>query len=111
MSIADHPGQEPQSTGSVLMVRPARFACNPQTAASNTFQHRPTPLVGNDLQAAALQEFDGLASALNRAGVEVLIAADTPVPDKPDAIFPNNWVSFHFDGTVALYPLMAPNRR
>jgi hypothetical protein len=93
------------------MVRPARFACNPQTAASNAFQHRPTPLAGQDLQAAALQEFDGLALALDRAGVEVLIAPDSDEPQKPDAIFPNNWVSFHRDGTVALYPMLAPNRR
>jgi hypothetical protein len=111
MSLADHPDQEPQSAGSVLMVRPARFACNPQTAASNAFQHSPTPLAGNDLQAAALREFDGVALALERAGVEVLIAPDSDEPPKPDAIFPNNWVSFHHDGTVALYPMLAPNRR
>jgi len=111
MSPADHPGREPQSAGSVLMVRPARFACNPQTAASNAFQQPPTPLAGNDLQTAALREFDGLSQALERAGVEVLIAPDDPEPAKPDAIFPNNWVSFHRDGTVALYPMMALNRR
>ena len=111
MSLVDHPDQEPQSAGSVLMVRPARFACNPQTAASNAFQHSPTPLAGNDLQAAALREFDGLSVALDRAGVEVLIAPDSDEPPKPDAIFPNNWVSFHRDGTVALYPMLAPNRR
>src|SRR5258707_14970398 len=111
MSLADHPGQEPQSAGSVLMVRPARFGCNPQTAASNAFQQHPTPVAGNDLQAAALREFDGLAMALDRAGVEVLIAPDSDQPAKPDAIFPNNWVSFHRDGTVALYPMLAPNRR
>jgi hypothetical protein len=111
MSPADHPGQEPQSTGSVLMVRPAKFACNPQTAASNAFQQLPTPLADPDLQGAALREFDGLANALARAGVEVLIAPDSNEPTKPDAIFPNNWVSFHRDGTVALYPMLAPNRR
>jgi hypothetical protein len=111
MSLADHPHHEPQSAGSVLMVRPARFACNPQTAASNAFQQRPTPIAGNDLQAAALREFDELARALDRAGVEVLIVPDSDEPPKPDAIFPNNWVSFHRDGTVALYPMLAPNRR
>jgi hypothetical protein len=93
------------------MVRPARFACNPQTAASNAFQNRPTPSAGNDLQDAALREFDGLSAALQGAGVEVLIAPDSEEPAKPDAIFPNNWVSFHRDGTVALYPMLAPNRR
>jgi hypothetical protein len=93
------------------MVRPANFACNPQTAASNAFQHLPTVILGSDLQAAGLREFDELANALSRAGVEVLVAPDSEAPPKPDAIFPNNWVSFHCDGTVALYPMLAPNRR
>jgi hypothetical protein len=111
MSVADHPGQEPQSAGAVLMVRPARFACNPQTAQSNAFQAKPTDVAGKDLQGIALREFHGLAEGLERAGVEVLIAPDSEQPAKPDAIFPNNWVSFHHDGTVALYPMLAPNRR
>src|SRR5580692_3054018 len=108
---ADHPGQEPQSAGSVLMVRPARFGCNAQTAESNAFQAKPELLAGKDLQGIALREFHGLAEALERAGVEVLVAPDSAQPPKPDAIFPNNWVSFHHDGTVALYPMLAPNRR
>jgi len=111
MSPADHPGQEPQSAGAVLMVRPARFGCNPQTAESNAFQANPELFAGEDLQGIALREFRGLAEALERAGVEVLIAPDSVEPAKPDAIFPNNWVSFHHDGTVALYPMLAPNRR
>jgi hypothetical protein len=111
MPLAGHRVQEPQSAGSVLMVRPASFGCNPQTAASNTFQHSPTLFAGNNLQTAVLREFDALANALERAGVEVLIAPDNDAPPKPDAIFPNNWVSFHHDGTVALYPMLAPNRR
>lgn len=93
------------------MVRPARFGCNPQTAPSNAFQATPGELAGNDLQATVLREFHGLASGLARAGIEVVIAADSDEPPKPDAIFPNNWVSFHHDGTVALYPMLAPNRR
>ncbi len=93
------------------MVRPARFGCNPQTAASNAFQAKPTALAGKDLQDNALREFQALAQALERAGVEVLVAADSEQPLKPDAIFPNNWVSFHHDGTVTLYPMLAPNRR
>ncbi len=111
MSVADHPGQEPQSAGAVLMVRPARFGCNPQTAPSNAFQAKAGVTAENDLQSSALREFHGLAEALERAGVEVLIAPDSEQPPKPDAIFPNNWVSFHHDGTVALYPMLAPNRR
>jgi hypothetical protein len=111
MSVADHPGQEPQSAGAVLMVRPARFGCNPQTASSNAFQAKPGHPSRDDLQSGALREFHALAEGLERAGVEVLIAPDSEQPPKPDAIFPNNWVSFHHDGTVALYPMLAPNRR
>jgi hypothetical protein len=93
------------------MVRPAGFGCNAQTAPSNAFQARPGLPAGQDLQGVALGEFHGLAERLERAGVEVLVAPDSAEPPKPDAIFPNNWVSFHRDGTVALYPMLAPNRR
>src|SRR5882672_12720322 len=106
------PAREPQSAGAVLMVRPARFAFNPQTAASNAFQSSSHQ--AGDSSAAvesALREFDGLAAKLDRAGVAVIAAEDTPSPVKPDALFPNNWVSFHRDGTVVLYPMLAPNRR
>jgi hypothetical protein len=93
------------------MVRPASFGPNAETAASNAFQQAAQTVPGAELQSAVLREFDGLAGALERAGVTVLVAADSDEPAKPDAIFPNNWVSFHHDGTVALYPMMAPNRR
>jgi hypothetical protein len=93
------------------MVRPASFGFNPQTAASNAFQQRPDSPGETELQELALAEFEGMAKALERAGIEVLVASDTRRPEKPDAVFPNNWVSFHFDGTVALYPMLAPNRR
>jgi hypothetical protein len=111
MPAPAHSGQEPQSACAVLMVRPACFGFNPQTAASNAFQESADSRGGAEIQRLALVEFDGLAMALQSAGVEVLIAPDSPLPVKPDAIFPNNWVSFHFDGTVALYPMLAPNRR
>src|SRR5450631_1016452 len=110
MPASAHFGQEPQSARAVLMVRPASFGFNPETAASNAFQRSPDVPAAAEMQ-HALAEFDGLAKALQRTGVEVLIASDTPQPAKPDAIFPNNWVSFHFDGTVTLYPMLAPNRR
>ena len=93
------------------MVRPTSFGFNSQTAASNAFQQPADSSAEKDMQSLVLGEFDALATALQRAGIEVLIAADTPHPAKPDAIFPNNWVSFHCDGTVALYPMMAHNRR
>jgi hypothetical protein len=102
---------EPQSAAAVLMVRPACFGFNAQTAPSNSFQRLPQAGAHSDLQALALGEFDALADGLRRAGVNVIVADDTPVPAKPDALFPNNWVSFHSDGTVVLYPMLAPNRR
>jgi hypothetical protein len=117
------PPKEPQSAAAVLMVRPARFGFNPQTAASNVFQ-KSTPGTGAlgtgagrqgvaslAVHEAALREFDALAEQLARAGLKVIVVHDTVHPAKPDAIFPNNWVSFHRDGTVVLYPMMAPNRR
>jgi hypothetical protein len=106
-----HPGLESQSAGTVLMVRPANFGFNPQTAGSNAFQQDPKAGEAEAAHSAVLREFDAAAIALERAGVEVLVCADSAEPPKPDAIFPNNWVSFHGDGTVALYPLLAPNRR
>ncbi|MEP6548497.1 MAG: arginine deiminase-related protein [Gammaproteobacteria bacterium] len=111
MSALDHSALEPQSARAVLMVRPASFGFNTQTAASNAFQQLPGFLGAGETQGLVQSEFDALAQALQRAGIEVLVAQDTLLPVKPDAIFPNNWVSFHHDGTVALYPMLAPNRR
>ncbi len=111
MPTASEVGLEPQHARTVLMVRPARFGFNPQTAASNPLQIAPGRNASTDQQKRAALEFDHMAKALQRAGVEVLVACDTEVPAKPDAIFPNNWVSFHGDGTVVLYPMMAVNRR
>jgi hypothetical protein len=90
------------------MVRPAAFGWNPQTAVSNLFQGPPP---GCDLQSRALDEFDRLTDALLQAGVEVHALADRADPPCPDALFPNNWVSLHADGTAVLYPMLAPNRR
>jgi hypothetical protein len=103
--------QEPQSTRAVLMVRPAQFGFNPQTAGTNLFQRADPHADDAERQSRVLAEFDGLAAALSRAGVQVIAAADSADPPKPDALFPNNWVSFHGDGSVVLYPMLAPNRR
>ena len=92
------------------MIRPVRFESNPLTAASNRFQGR-NPASPEQQQIAAAAEFDGLAAALRAAGITVVEIEDTLEPHTPDAIFPNNWVSFHADGTVVLYPMEAPNRR
>lgn len=99
-----------QCASRVLMVRPAAFGCNPQTAATNRMQTLPAGCTA-DAQAQALGEFERLAQALRGAGIEVCVAPDTPQPEKPDAVFPNNWLSFHDDGTLVLYPMCAPNRR
>jgi hypothetical protein len=100
-----------QTTGTVLMIRPAAFRSNPQTAESNAFQRTPGLVPPSLEQAAAEAEFDGLVAALREAGVEVIVEADLLEPATPDAVFPNNWVSFHDNGIVVLYPMMAPNRR
>jgi hypothetical protein len=100
---------ERQTAASVLMVRPASFASNPETAESNRFQTVHTSLPSTSEQ--ALVEFDGVVTQLRAHTIEVVVFDDTPVPRKPDAIFPNNWVSLHADGTVVLYPMLAENRR
>ena len=91
------------------MVRPARFGYNAQTAASNRFQRAEPHSV--DIAARARAEFETVVQGIQAAGVGVCVVDDSIEPAKPDAVFPNNWVSFHGDGTVALYPMQAPNRR
>lgn len=117
--IAEHPPrEETQSCAAVLMVRPASFGFNSQTAQSNAFQRR-SPIPGGtpalrasaEIHRQALREFDGLVRSLERSGVQTFVVEDTEEPRKPDAIFPNNWVSFHADGSIVLYPMLAPNRR
>jgi len=100
-----------QCADAVLMVRPAAFGYNPETAGSNAFQKPAQAGCGPQAQAAARAEFEGLVRALLSEGVSVCVAEDSPDPPKPDAIFPNNWVSFHEDGTLVLYPMEAPSRR
>jgi hypothetical protein len=96
------------------MIRPVGFDYNPETAETNKMQ-RPadvrtsSPMHGS--RALARQEFDGLVRALQSEGVAVCVVEDTAEPVKPDAVFPNNWVSFHEDGTVVLYPMQAETRR
>jgi hypothetical protein len=93
-----------------MMIRPAAFDYNPQTAQSNRMQVASGPSSAN-VAGLALAEFDAAVAGLRSAGVPVCVVADEPVPPKPDAVFPNNWVSWHADGTVVLYPMQAPNRR
>lgn len=99
-----------QTAQHVLLVRPAAFGFNAETAASNALQ-RADGASTAAVRTAALAEFDGLVRALESEGVGVVVAADTVPPVRPDAVFPNNWVSFHGDGSVVLYPLLARSRR
>jgi hypothetical protein len=93
------------------MIRPASFDYNPQTAVTNSMMQRPGVLGAPAHNELARAEFQHMVNAVRGEGVSVYVADDTPQPPKPDAIFPNNWVSFHADGTVVLYPMHAANRR
>jgi hypothetical protein len=99
-----------QSTNSVLMIRPARFYPNPETAADNAFQTRGGRDV-DTLTGLARTEFDTAVQTLRDAGVRVHLFEDTPEPEKPDAVFPNNWISTHHDGRIALFPMYSALRR
>lgn len=102
--------KESQLASTVLMIRPARFESNPMTASSNRFQGKSTATPAEQ-QKEALREFDALVDTLRTTGIAVIVVDDSPEPHTPDSIFPNNWVSFHADGRVVLYPMEAPNRR
>ena len=99
-----------QGTNSVLMIRPSRFYSNPETAADNAFQGN----VDRDLIALTLmarKEFDAAIKTLREAGINVHVFEDTAEPEKPDAVFPNNWISTHHDGRIALFPMYSVLRR
>ncbi|WP_295768555.1 citrulline utilization hydrolase CtlX [uncultured Mucilaginibacter sp.] len=98
-----------QTTSTLLMIRPASFGYNEQTAGSNAFQQKAHSL--NGIEQSALKEFDAFVHLLRSKDVDVIVIEDTTEPHKPDAIFPNNWVSFHDNGDVLLYPMQAENRR
>ncbi len=93
------------------MIRPISFDLNEQTMASNAFQKQKRDESKKKIRAKALKEFDAFVKSLKKVGVNVIVINDTPLPFTPDSIFPNNWVSFHNDATVVLYPMQAPNRR
>ncbi|MEP6465836.1 MAG: arginine deiminase-related protein [Parafilimonas sp.] len=97
-----------QNTNKVLMIRPVAFTFNTETAVNNSFQ-----ILGNaeSAQEKALNEFDALVTKLRENTIDVTVINDTPQPHTPDSIFPNNWISFHENGTIVLYPMYAKNRR
>ncbi|MBT8316291.1 MAG: amidinotransferase [Lutibacter sp.] len=100
-----------QITNTILMVRPVSFRTNEQTAVNNYYQKVLDGLTPETIQFKALQEFDNHANKLREIGVEVIVIDDTKEFDTPDSIFPNNWMSFHQNGDVAIYPMFAENRR
>ena len=97
------------ATNTLLMVRPIAFALNEQTAVDNFYQKKGT--INKNAQELARDEFDGLVRNLRNKGVTVEVLEDTLIPHTPDSIFPNNWISMHDDGRIALYPMKAENRR
>jgi hypothetical protein len=100
-----------QLTSHIMMIRPANFGFNDQTAANNAFQSREEISDAMSLREIAITEFDRMVDVLRSKGIDITVIQDTDQPVKPDAIFPNNWISFHENGFVITYPMFAPNRR
>lgn len=99
-----------QSPNTIFMVRPNHFGFNPQTAASNTFQHGDFKESPETIASKARSEFDAFVETLLESGIDVMVF-DEHSPETPDAVFPNNWNSFHPNGKMVLYPMLAHNRR
>lgn len=100
-----------QLASTILMVRPAHFGYNPETAENNAFQSNEGNLTVEQISAAAIKEFDAFVEKLRSYDIEVIVFEDTDSPYKTDAVFPNNWISFHEDGLVLTYPMFSPMRR
>ncbi|MCA0931043.1 amidinotransferase [Lutimonas saemankumensis] len=98
-------------TNTILMIRPVSFRMNEETAVNNYYQHEIKGLTAEEVQEKALAEFDAFVSKLREAGINIIVVEDTLVPDTPDSIFPNNWISFHSNGKVGIFPMFAENRR
>ncbi len=100
-----------QTTNTILMIRPVSFRMNEQTSVNNYYQKSLKEMLPNTINTKAQEEFDAYVEKLESYGVQVVVVSDTKEFDTPDSIFPNNWISFHADGTVAIYPMFAENRR
>jgi hypothetical protein len=100
-----------QTTNTVLMIRPVQFRMNEQTAVNNFYQKTSDDTLPDTVNVMAAKEFDTMVSKLKKVGVQVIVVEDTKEFDTPDSIFPNNWISFHENGTIGLYPMFAENRR
>ncbi|WP_405380663.1 citrulline utilization hydrolase CtlX [Maribacter sp. LLG6340-A2] len=99
-----------QTTNTILMIRPVSFRMNEQTAVNNYFME-DIDMKNQEINSKAQEEFDAFVSVLKNNGVNVIVVQDTKEPDTPDSVFPNNWISFHANGTVGVYPMFAENRR
>jgi len=99
-----------QTTNTILMIRPINFRKNEQTAVNNYFQE-DIDLQNAEINKQAQEEFDAYVFKLRSYGVQVVVISDTATSDTPDSLFPNNWISFHSEGIVGLYPMFAENRR
>jgi hypothetical protein len=95
----------------VLMIRPNYFGFNQGTAHSNSFQQQIHSMSPDEIRTAAIEEFDSFVSLLEAWDIEVIVFDDSPNPYKPDAVFPNNWISTHYNGWLLSYPMMDPSRR
>ena len=100
-----------QITDTILMVRPAAFGPNEETATTNFFQSLSQKLNEQSVQQSAIKEFDNMVGILRNHDINVLVIDDTPMPVKPSAIFPNNWLSTSPEGIVSVFPMYAPSRR
>lgn len=100
-----------QTTSHIFMVRPANFGFNDQTAESNAFQTNDPSNTKKEIKEMAREEFDNFVAKLRSHGINVIVGEDSDEPRKPDAVFPNNWVTFHENGLVITYPMFAPARR
>jgi len=100
-----------QITDTLLMVRPASFRANEETATTNFFQSSGTKIDPRSIQQAALNEFDNMVELLRQHEINVLVIDDTPTPVKPSAVFPNNWLSTSPEGIISVFPIYASNRR
>ena len=100
-----------QITNTILMIRPVQFRMNEQTAVNNYYQKVLDNTSPQNVNSLAVKEFDAFVKKLRASGIEVIVVQDTQEFDTPDSIFPNNWISFHQNGSIALYPMFAKNRR
>lgn len=100
-----------QTTPYIMMIRPSNFGFNEETAANNSFQTNDTSLSNNEVKQKAMKEFDHFVEKMRKQGIHVVVIEDSDTPVKPDAVFPNNWITFHNDGSVLTYPMYSSIRR